>query len=685
MKRQYWTAICFALLLIASQVADIYGHYRFLFRATSQSAVGWIWEQWVYSAHGLAAISIQTTIVVLAHVLPALLLTVVFRDMAAWARPGWRDRVLPLAAFLIAAAVAAACWNRILNPRSMAFPSIDLLLIQDASTIGFSLLNLFLAFALAAFVVRATRRAPNRAMVFALAIGAVVLLATRGIPHSKDTGQHRTNLVVIGVDSLRPDHLGHSGFPERLTPAIDRFIDEAVLFEDTLTPLARTFPASISILSGRHPHHHGARFNLLPRDQVDTSVTYMHALRSQGYTTIYATDEVRFSNIDTAFGFDAVVSPRPGVRDWAFGATLDFVPTNLLARTPLGAWLFPYTYGNRAARSVYDPESFSDRLDATVARLPRRGVFLAAHFCLPHWPYVSAPAVGADSVARTLPAPNQDSPARYRRAVALADRQVGRLLESLEARGVLEDAIVVLLSDHGEGLGMTKDRLVSKGEIPFDAETPGHGSNPLSASAHQVLLAFRRYGEGTWPSKRVQTPASLVDVGPTLFELAGLGPVAPEFDGMSLVPWIRGAAPEIERDRYAETEIFARSVLKKEIREEEVASEMARFYTIAPDERIELRHEHIDRMLSYRQRAVWRGSQALASYFGADSQPQWLYVDRKAGTIEVVPDPISDDRTRSLHGSLCAHFRSDAALAPEVCPDQPLIGAVAVARATSGR
>ena len=101
-------------------------------------------------------------------------------------------------------------------------------------------------------------------------------------------------------------------FAEPTTPNMDAFLEGSVSFSNALTPLARTFPAWVSILSGRHPHSTGAFVNLLPRELIDAGPTLPDVLGQDGYQSVYAIDEVRFSNLDLSYGFDKMLAPPMG-------------------------------------------------------------------------------------------------------------------------------------------------------------------------------------------------------------------------------------------------------------------------------------------------------------------------------------------------------------------------------------
>jgi arylsulfatase A-like enzyme len=141
-----------------------------------------------------------------------------------------------------------------------------------------------------------------------------------------------------------------------------------------------------------------------------------------------------------------------------------------------------------------------------------------AYYGDPHAPYLRH-----RSVASFGPTPSDV----YDGEVAFTDRHIGRLLDALQERGLADDTIVVLTSDHGEGLDPGADH----GHL-------FHGPT-LYDEVIRVPLIVR--GPGYAP-RRVQTPVSLIDLPPTFQALLGQPP-APELRGLSLVPWLAGDDP----------------------------------------------------------------------------------------------------------------------------------------------
>ncbi len=109
-----------------------------------------------------------------------------------------------------------------------------------------------------------------------------------GAPHHDRSTSESPNIIFLGIDSLRPDYVTAENAPN-----VHAFMDDAVHLQDAVTPLARTFPAWISVLTGKHPHTTGAYMNLLPREQIHAGTTLPQLLHEHGYRTYYSMDETR--------------------------------------------------------------------------------------------------------------------------------------------------------------------------------------------------------------------------------------------------------------------------------------------------------------------------------------------------------------------------------------------------------
>lgn len=386
---------------------------------------------------------------------------------------------------------------------------------------------------------------------------------------SKPTGRiEQPNLIIIGIDALRPDYIT----PEN-TPHLYAYLKESVVFNQTLTPLARTFPAWVSILTGRYPKFHGARFNLDAPEFIQVEATLPKLLREEGYETWFVMDETRFSNIGNEYGFDHRIVPREGINDFLLGTINDFPISNMLVNSWVGEKLFPYSFANRAAYVTYRPKIFVQHLEKTLPDQSqlKRPMFLAMHLLISHWPNEWADS--RFSSTATLPE-------KYRGSIHMADKQWAAIMAALKKKHLLDNAIIVVLSDHGEALGMPGDKQLNEKlhqpgkdnvrhihrmryslapKITFNYANDygidtsyGHGTDVLSPSQYKTLLAWQGTGEYAFEPRRLQRRVSLLDIAPTLLSLIEQ-PVPDKFDGISLKEnLLKGDGADFNRVFYSE-------------------------------------------------------------------------------------------------------------------------------------
>jgi len=514
------------------------------------------------------------------------------------------------------------------------------------------------------------RRALPRVLVY----GAIVwlLFFTTDLlskPHTTaDAASSPPNIIIIGIDSLRGDVVGE-GRGIGVTPNIDSFLRAAHRFSDAITPLARTFPSWVSILSGQYPQTTGARENLMPRAALRSFDTLPQLLREQGYRTIFATDEVRFSNIDRSYGFDLSITPTVGAADFLLGRANDLPLSNMVANTRIARFLFPATYGNRAVAQTYKTATFIDWLADDIK--PDGPTMLAVHLTLPHWPYQ-----WADSDRATF-GHEPDNMYRYLGAVIEADRQFGRLMSLLHDKELLDHSVVVLLSDHGEGLGIpaldtmllgaTARALLGKTAINMR----GHGNSVLSPHQFQTLLAVRRYesSQAEGSAMTHTAPVSFVDIAPTLLDAAGVAGQKP-FDGISMLPLIDGdetlAARFENRPRFTETGIRTKLLAAGDFANEAgILGEAAAFFRMNPETaRIELRTELLPLLMIDRERAAVTGRWLLAAIPTVEETKTQKYVlvrrsDGVSRRITQAPAAVNDPEIYALWQAFHDHYGSE--------------------------
>ncbi len=226
---------------------------------------------------------------------------------------------------------------------------------------------------------------------------------------SGDEDRGATSLLFITIDTLRADRLGCTGRNEAVTPVLDSLARQGALSDRLIVSAPITLPSHATLLTGRLPHELGVRDNR-PFAVSDETETLAEILAAREYQTA------------------AVVSGEP-----------------LDAGCGLEQGFERYRFRPEPRRAkVLLRESPADRTVDTAIELageldPSRPFFLWIHFFDPHHPYIAP-----------IETPSGDD---YDNEVAFVDREIGRLLGRLEARGFMKKTVVAIVSDHGEGLG----------------------------------------------------------------------------------------------------------------------------------------------------------------------------------------------------------------------------------------
>lgn len=487
----------------------------------------------------------------------------------------------------------------------------------------------------------------RRLTIFAGIVGAIVLFNTGSGTAQATRYTDKPNIILIGVDSF--------SFPQyqiykEWLPNIRKLQEQSVMFSDTLTPLARTFPAWTSILSGRYPRETGARDNLFPLDQIDSSDFLTRRLKAAGYTTLFSMDERQFSNIGESWGFDKVIGPEIGAADFMLSTMADIPAVNIMVTTwpSFSGALFPYVTYNRAAWKQYYPERFSGMLSDELSEINAAPIFLATHFCMAHSPYKWSP-LETPAPPREFDTAGNES---HFNAITAADKQVGRLLETLRRTGRLENAVVILLSDHGEGLGYWTRHFKADSYVPPPGVSPhrlqhlefifGHGSNLNEPDMNQTLLMISRYidGKPTNPSSIQTTPAALVDILPTVLELSDLKYDPSEISGISLASALNKPDPKLAtRLRFLESGISPPALNSKDPDRKALLQGMSDYFEISRAGKVEIKVKDYEHVIETKRRAVILGKWQLTIYPNEDVLGyQVLLFDRETGRWTDSPD-----------------------------------------------
>jgi arylsulfatase A-like enzyme len=497
----------------------------------------------------------------------------------------------------------------------------------------------------------------------------------------------RPNVILIGMDSLRADLVDERLSPH-VTPNTEAFMKGGTRFTNALTPLARTFPSMCTMLTGRHPHHTGAIMNLLPRTLIDDSESLPRVLSRAGYETVYSMDEVRFANIDTSYGFQQTITPPIGATEFLIEMLVDTPLSNLVINTRLGGWLFPHAHANRGIAITYDPDTFVERIDRELR--PTRPLFFTVHLTLDHWPYTWAGAPPKDK------GKNAHWPPYYLVAANRVDQQMGDILEVLRKKGLLQNAIVVVYSDHGETFNAPNQTLATDDnpvmqELGLSNPLWGHGTSVLALAQYQIMLSIRRYGGGSEKPGTISAPVSFEDIAPTILDMLDLKSSA-RIDGHSLLPLIEGrdgaGQAFADRIRFIETEYqmpLGLVTQEGKVDQEKIRQAMRVYNIDRVTDRVTVRPELLPELLKERQYAAI-GSNYLVGAFPNYEGPGYRYLAARLqdGALRrlVGPPPEQEPELRALWDALQAQFgqvltnRPAVAIIPVAKPDRTIPASV---------
>ena len=308
----------------------------------------------------------------------------------------------------------------------------------------------------------------------------------------------RLNVILVTIDTLRADRLSSYGSEQVSTPHIDRLAREGVRFSNAATTVPFTLPAHSSIMTGTYPPFHGVRENV--GYYLDETVpTLAERLSAAGWDT---------AGFVSAFVLDS----RWGIGR-GFGRYRDDFQ------------LDPNKPSVNVGQVQHDGRDTIEEAFAWLDEPRDQPFFLWVHLFEPHDPY-------------TPPEPYRSQyPDRpYDAEVAYTDSLVGLFREGLESRGVLDESVLLLTSDHGEGLGQHGEGF--------------HGYFIYDSTVRVPLILRLPFGD--FEERVVDEAVSHVDILPTVLSIVGQEAPA-TIQGTDLLPSILGRGLESQREVYTES------------------------------------------------------------------------------------------------------------------------------------
>ncbi len=319
----------------------------------------------------------------------------------------------------------------------------------------------------------------------------------------------RSPIILISLDTVRADHLSCYGYHRETSPAIDKIAAEGVLFSNALTPMPTTLPAHVSLLTSRFPREHqvlqnGWRIKMsLPR--------LPEILREAGYAT------------------GAVLGAAVLKRQTGLASGFDYYDDVFDRSTSLNAARFgEKRLLRRTADQVVDASrKWIEGLD------PEQPFFLFMHFFDAHTTYELVPEdyqrrFPTDPGLQRIMHERDQNPVytekinHYDGGIRFVDDNLAEFRRFLEEKNLFDKCLILIVSDHGEGLG--------------EHGYYHHGLQVYEAQVHVPFIL--RMPHKKWGGRKIEGLTTLLDAAPTILELEGMEPM-PGAGGKSVLPLIR--------------------------------------------------------------------------------------------------------------------------------------------------
>jgi arylsulfatase A-like enzyme len=331
------------------------------------------------------------------------------------------------------------------------------------------------------------------------------------------------SIVLISFDTCRADVFGVlSGDRPSLTPHLDAFAADAVIFENAFVQIPHTLPSHMSLFTSVYPDVHGVKHDF---DPLPPSLTTLpEILHENGFRTVgLVTSEWLKADFGFGRGFDEYRRLRHGLTyaGRVNAAALD--PGTLSAAADSSLFLFLHYYDLHSDFDVgfahnkfpyYSPPAYRAHLDVSAD---------GREFCDQeqncNTRYLIASSREGHELARSE---LETIHGLYRAAVPYLDAQMGSFFDNLKRRDLYDGSLIVITSDHGEEF-REHGRLIH--------------SQPYDETIHVPL--FVKFPHSWKAGTRISDVVETVDIAPTLLDHLGIEP--PEsFQGESLMPLIEG-------------------------------------------------------------------------------------------------------------------------------------------------
>jgi arylsulfatase A-like enzyme len=325
--------------------------------------------------------------------------------------------------------------------------------------------------------------------------------------------EKETNFILLSLDTLRPDHLGCYGYSRMTSPNLDKLSEDSVLFENTFSTTSWTLPAHVSMITSLNTPHHRV---INSRQRIPaSSLTLADFLRGKNFIcTAFTGGGFLSTKYGFSKGFDSYQEMRKKGRDDSF--------------------------------RLNEAESLKDRISEWLDKNHDKKFFLFLHTYQPHSPYANQSDFGKmflaegakwhmiteDEIIGEKGQVNTVlSEEEKENLISLYDGEIRytdecliqSLVKKLKELDIYDNTVIVITSDHGEEF--------------YEHESWFHGVSLYNESIKIPLII--KFPHSLYKGRRVKEIARIVDIMPTILEMAGIKTSSSETDGKSLLRIIK--------------------------------------------------------------------------------------------------------------------------------------------------
>ena len=383
------------------------------------------------------------------------------------------------------------------------------------------------------------------------------------------------NVIFIIIDDLRAKNLGYHGYSKNTSPNVDNFMKESIFFEQAYSTIPNTDPSLTTIFSGKYPSSHGIINHGLKVtsqeircfNESDT-ILLPEILKNAGYTTLAVDWMGRWHKKGYDFYSGTLGKSKIKFAVWKLADCLPEFVSKIIRK------MYQLI---KLKTKIKIRDNATEVTNTTIELIDKhidQKFFVFAHYWDTHLPYYAPKRFikmfldnGGESISEILPKINnkkwraylqyaagkakttKEVIGQYDASIRYVDYEIGRLLNNLKEKKLLENTIIIITSDHGESLTEHGIYFAHHGLYDETLHVPLLIKHPMIKKQIQINSLVQH-----------------VDIVPTILDLLNIKRTDIEFDGNSLLPIIKGEKNKIRDWIYSE-EYFVQK--KKAIRTKE--------------------------------------------------------------------------------------------------------------------